>query len=54
MVTIAYRVIAAIAYRGRQLVRIMAEEVPASELAYVVPFEARSAMILMNNSAAIS
>jgi hypothetical protein len=42
VVTIAYRVIAAIAYRGRPLVRIMAEEVPASELRYVVPFEARS------------
>jgi hypothetical protein len=41
-VTIAYRVIAAVAYRGRPLVRIMAEEVPASELRYVVPFEARS------------
>jgi hypothetical protein len=41
-VTLAYRVLAAIAYRGRQLVRIMAEEVPASELRYVVPFEARS------------
>jgi hypothetical protein len=41
-VTLAYRVIAAIAYRGRQLVRVMAEEVPAAELRYVVPFEARS------------
>jgi hypothetical protein len=41
-VTIVYRVIAAIAYRGRPLVRVMAEEVPASELRYVVPFEARS------------
>jgi hypothetical protein len=41
-VTFAYRVIAAIAYRGRELVRVMAEEVPASELRYVVPFEARS------------
>jgi hypothetical protein len=41
-VTVAYRVVAAIAYRGRPLVRIMAEEVPASELRYVVPFEARS------------
>jgi hypothetical protein len=41
-VTIAYRVIAALVYRGRPLVRIMAEEVPASELRYVVPFEARS------------
>ena len=34
--------IAAIVYRGRPLVRVMAEEVPASELRYVVPFEARS------------
>jgi hypothetical protein len=41
-VTLAYRVIAAIVYRGRPLVRVMAEEVPASELRYVVPFEARS------------
>jgi hypothetical protein len=41
-VTIVYRVIAAIAYRGRPLVGVMAEEVPASELRYVVPFEARS------------
>jgi hypothetical protein len=31
-----------IAYRRRPLVRVMAEEVPASELRYVVPFEARS------------
>jgi hypothetical protein len=37
--------IAAIAYRGRQLVRVMAEEVPASELRYVVPFEARSTYV---------
>ena len=42
LVTLTYRVIAAIAYRGRELVRVMAEEVPASELRYVVPFEARS------------
>jgi hypothetical protein len=41
-VALAYRPIAALAYRGRPLVRIMAEEVPASELRYVVPFEARS------------
>jgi len=41
-VTVSYRVLVAIAYRGRQLVRVMAEEVPASELRYVVPFEARS------------
>jgi hypothetical protein len=41
-VGLTYRVIAAIVYRGRELVRIMAEEVPASELRYVVPFEARS------------
>jgi hypothetical protein len=41
-VTLAYRVIAAVAYRGRPLVRVMAEEVRASELRYVVPFEARS------------
>jgi hypothetical protein len=41
-VAVAYRVVAAIAYRGRPLVRVMAEEVPASELLYVVPFEART------------
>jgi hypothetical protein len=41
-VAIAYRVVAAIAYRNRPLVRVMAEEVPAAELRYVVPFEARS------------
>jgi hypothetical protein len=41
-VTVVYRVVAAFAYRNRPLVRIMAEEVPASELRYVVPFEARS------------
>jgi hypothetical protein len=41
-VTVAYRVVAAVAYRDRPLVRIMAEEVPAAELRYVVPFEARS------------
>jgi hypothetical protein len=41
-VALTYRVIAAIAYRGRELVRVMAEEVPAAELRYVVPFEARS------------
>ncbi len=41
-VTIVYRVAAAIAYRDRPLARVMAEEVPAAELRYVVPFEARS------------
>jgi hypothetical protein len=41
-VTVVYRSIAAVAYRDRPLVRIMAEEVPAAELRYVVPFEARS------------
>jgi hypothetical protein len=41
-VTLAYRLVAAVAYRDRPLVRVMAEEVPASELRYVVPFEARS------------
>ena len=44
-VTLAYRLIAAVAYRGRPLVRVMAEEVPASELRYVVPFEARSTYV---------
>jgi hypothetical protein len=41
-VAVAYRVVSAVAYRGRPLVRVMAEEVPAAELRYVVPFEARS------------
>jgi hypothetical protein len=41
-VAVVYRVLAAIAYRDRPLVRVMAEEVPAAELRYVVPFEARS------------
>jgi hypothetical protein len=42
LVTVVYRTIAARAYRDRPLVRVMAEEVPAAELRYVVPFEARS------------
>jgi hypothetical protein len=42
VVTLVYRLISAVVYRGRPLVRVMAEEVPASELRYVVPFEARS------------
>jgi hypothetical protein len=42
VVAVVYRVVAAVAYRKRPLVRIMAEEVPAAELRYVVPFEARS------------
>jgi len=41
-VAVVYRVIAAVVYRDRPLVRIMAEEVPAAQLRYVVPFEARS------------
>jgi hypothetical protein len=41
-VTAVYRLVTAFAYRDRPLVRIMAEEVPAAELHYVVPFEARS------------
>jgi hypothetical protein len=40
--TIVYRLVAAFAYRKRPMVRVMAEEVPAAELRYVVPFEARS------------
>ena len=42
IVTVVYRAIAAFAYRNRPLVRVMAQEVPAAELRYVVPFEARS------------
>ena len=41
-VAVVYRVIAAVLYRTRPLVRVMAEEVPAAELRYVVPFESRS------------
>jgi hypothetical protein len=41
-VTIVYRALAALVYRNRPLVRIMAEEVPAADLRYVVPFEART------------
>src|SRR3954463_15291420 len=41
-VTVVYRVIAAFAYRKRPLVRVMAQEMPAAELRYVVPFEART------------
>ncbi|HTN25422.1 MAG TPA: hypothetical protein VL120_15640, partial [Solirubrobacteraceae bacterium] len=44
-VTVAYRTIAAIVYRNRPLTRIMAEEVPAAELLYVVPFEARTKVV---------
>jgi hypothetical protein len=39
---LVYRVLAAYAYRKRPLIRIMAEAVPAEELRYVVPFEART------------
>src|SRR5215213_9635121 len=42
LVTVVYRSIAAVHYRNRPLVRVMAEEVPAAELRYVVPFESRS------------
>ena len=42
VVTLVYRSLAAVLWRGRPLVRIMAEEVPAAELRYVVPFEART------------
>ncbi|MEY2515792.1 MAG: hypothetical protein QOJ89_3150, partial [bacterium] len=41
-VTIAYRTLAALAYRDQPLVRVMAEEVTAADLRCVVPFEARS------------
>src|SRR4051812_35673218 len=41
-VAVVYRAIAAVLYRNRPLVRVMAEEVPAAELRYVVPFESRS------------
>src|SRR5215217_610078 len=42
VVAVVYRSIAAVLYRNRPLVRVMAEEVPAAELRYVVPFESRS------------
>ncbi|WP_053227183.1 hypothetical protein [Solirubrobacter soli] len=42
LTALVYRLIAAYAYRKRPLVRIMAEAVPAEELLYVVPFEART------------
>src|SRR3954462_6880611 len=42
LVAVVYRCVSAFLYRNRPLVRIMAEAVPASELLYVVPFEARS------------
>jgi hypothetical protein len=41
-VAVVYRLVAALAYRDRPLVQIMAEEVAAGDLRYVVPFEARS------------
>jgi hypothetical protein len=41
-VTIVYRGVSAFVYRGRPLTRLMAEEVPASQLPFVVPFEART------------
>ena len=40
--TVVYRSLTALIYRNRPLVKIMAEQVPAEELRYVVPFEARS------------
>jgi hypothetical protein len=42
LVALVYRTLAAYAYRKRPLTRIMAEAVPAEELRYVVPFEART------------
>src|SRR4051794_783514 len=42
LVAVVYRSVSAFAYRNRPLVRIMAEAVPADEVRYVVPFEARS------------
>jgi hypothetical protein len=42
LVALAYRTISAFLYRGRPLVRMIGERVPASELRYVVPFESRT------------
>ena len=42
LTALVYRILAAYAYRKRPLIRIMAEAVPAEELRYVVPFEART------------
>jgi len=41
-VGLVYRSVAAFLYRNRPLVRVMAEEVPAAQLRYIVPFEART------------
>ena len=43
--TAIYRTLSAVLYRGRERVRIMAEEVSAAELRYVVPFEARTRFV---------
>jgi hypothetical protein len=40
--TAVYRTLTGFIYRNAPLVRIMAEEVPAADLKYVVPFEART------------
>ncbi len=42
LIALAYRTISAFIYRGRPLVKMMGERVPAAELRYVVPFEART------------
>ncbi len=42
---VAYRVPAAILYRGREQVQFMGERVPAADLEYVVPFAARSGYV---------
>ena len=41
-VGLVYRSVSAFLYRNRPLVRVMAEEVPAAQLRYIVPFEART------------
>ena len=41
LTVVAYRVLSAFIYRGREQVAIMGERVPSSELEYVVPFAAK-------------
>lgn len=42
LIALVYRAISAFLYRGRPLVRMIGERVPAAEVRYVVPFESRT------------
>ena len=42
LVVLIYRVLSALIFKGREVVQFSAERVPASEIKYVVPFEANS------------